>query len=135
LWRRTRALLEQPWPEAQPTLVHRDYHPGNILWTRGAPTGITDWVSAATGPSGVDAAHMRANLADLLELRVADDFRDSYEAIAGAPHHPYWDLLHAVDRGEIDAAQWHDAGRIDLTGRVIARRREQYLESVVRALC
>jgi aminoglycoside phosphotransferase (APT) family kinase protein len=135
LWRQTMALLQQPWPEAAPTLIHRDYHPGNILWQRGRLTGITDWVNASNGPVGADVAHMRSNLVDLFGLEVADAFRDAYEATSGASQHPFWDLQSAVDRDKVDTGQWHDAGRSDLTDALMARRREEYLRSLMRALC
>lgn len=136
LWRKAYRLVEEPWPDAAPTLIHRDYHPGNVLWQRGRLSGITDWVNASVGPAGIDAAHCRVNLAALFGVDAAEEFRRAYEAEAGAEQHPFWDLLDALDTsGEPDVSQWHDAGRRDLTNDLLVARAEEYLESVVRRLC
>ncbi len=135
LWRAAASIVTQPWPETAPTFIHRDYHPGNILWSRGRLSGITDWVSASNGPRGIDVAHCRYNLAALFGVPAAEAFREAYEATAGVEHHPFWDLLSAVDGGDPDAAQWHDAGRVDLTDRLLVARREEYVEGLLRRLC
>jgi Ser/Thr protein kinase RdoA (MazF antagonist) len=43
--------------------LHRDYHPGNLLWNDGSLSGIVDWAFSCRGPRGVDVAHTRWNLA------------------------------------------------------------------------
>ena len=43
--------------------LHRDFHPGNLLWTDERITGVVDWVSACAGPPEEDIGHCRANLA------------------------------------------------------------------------
>lgn len=134
LWRTAYRLVEQPWPEARPTLIHRDYHPGNLLWRRGTLTGVTDWVNTSNGPPGIDVAHCRINLVGLFGLKAAEEFRRLYEAEAGVEQHPFWDLLDALDTIG-PAPGWQDAGRHDLTAAIIVQRDEEYLESVVRRLC
>jgi aminoglycoside phosphotransferase (APT) family kinase protein len=44
-------------------VIHRDFHPGNILWSDGRLSGIVDWVSACVGPALFDDGHLRVNLA------------------------------------------------------------------------
>lgn len=132
LWEAAACVLDLPWPEAVPVLMHRDYHPGNLLWSRGRLSGVTDWVNASNGPAAMDVAHMRWNLAQLFGLKAAEAFRQAYEAATGTPHHPSWDILGAVDGGDPVAAQWHDAGRTDLTQAVLVERREAYLAHALR---
>lgn len=135
LWRAAGQIVTQPWPETRPTFIHRDYHPGNILWSRGRLSGVTDWVSASNGPAGIDAAHCRINLAGLFGVPAAEAFREAYEAIAGEEQHPFWDLLDALDTAGEAAPGWHDAGRHDLTAALIRQRDEEYVEMLVRRLC
>jgi hypothetical protein len=42
--------------------IHRDYNPGNVLWTRHAISGIVDWQTTSVGPPSVDVGHCRSNL-------------------------------------------------------------------------
>ncbi len=114
--------------------MHRDYHPGNLLWSRARLSGVTDWVNASNGPAGMDVAHMRWNLAQLFGLEAAEAFRRAYEGATGTQHHPYWDVLGVLDGGDPVAAQWQDAGRADLTEAVLVERREAYLARAMRRL-
>ncbi len=135
LWRAASAVVTQPWPEAAPTFIHRDYHPGNVLWTRGSLSGLTDWVNASNGPASIDVSHCRWNLAQLFGVPAAEAFREAYEAAAGVQFHPFWDVMNAIDGGSPNPAQWHDAGRDDLDLRTLVQRREEYLALALRRLC
>jgi len=103
LWERAIGVVEGVPPTGRLTFIHRDYHPGNILWLEGRISGIVDWTSASFGPPGVDLSHMRANLAMLFDLETADAFLEGHRAVAegrggaGSDYHPYWDLRVAVD--------------------------------------
>jgi aminoglycoside/choline kinase family phosphotransferase len=37
-------------PPAAEGFLHRDYHPGNILWHNGRISGIVDWVNGCIDP-------------------------------------------------------------------------------------
>ena len=63
MWERVAAVLEGPRPRHRETFIHRDYHPGNVLWDGTQVTGVIDWSTAAWGPPGIDLARMRLNLA------------------------------------------------------------------------
>lgn len=43
------APIDGPWG-----FVHRDYHPGNTLWSHGRLNGVVDWTTAARGPLEID---------------------------------------------------------------------------------
>ena len=51
VWAAAFALFDAAPPPAPAVLLHRDFHPGNVLWTGGAVTGLVDWASAAIGPA------------------------------------------------------------------------------------
>jgi hypothetical protein len=99
IWRRAFALAAQEPPASEPLFIHRDYHPGNVLWTAGRLSSVVDWTSASFGPPEVDLAHMRANLAMLGRPRAANKFLAFYRRAAGAtePYDRSWDLRMAVD--------------------------------------
>jgi len=86
-------------PEATTTFIHRDYHPGNTLWSDGKLTGIVDWTAASVGAPALDIAHMRLNLARDIGLDAADEFAAHHRRIAGQTfeHQPYWDVVDAAD--------------------------------------
>jgi aminoglycoside phosphotransferase (APT) family kinase protein len=100
LWERAVDVVAGPPPASRETFIHRDYHPGNTLWTDGRVSAVLDWTTASFGPPGIDLAHMQANLAMLYEVAMADAFLRSYEASAGLEarndHDPFWDLQDAV---------------------------------------
>ena len=64
-WERAVRRTETARPAADPVVIHRDFHPGNVLWVDGRLGGVVDWVDACTGPAAFDASHMRVNLAVL----------------------------------------------------------------------
>lgn len=64
-------------------VAHGDAHPGNVLWSHGRITGVTDWHHAGMLPRGHEVAYARADIAVLVGLRAADDYLDAYEHAAG----------------------------------------------------
>jgi hypothetical protein len=66
------------------TLIHRDYHPQNTLWSRLRLTGVVDWTQASRGPPALDLGHMRWNLVADYGQGVADRFLACYRAATGA---------------------------------------------------
>jgi aminoglycoside phosphotransferase (APT) family kinase protein len=78
-----------------PVFLHRDFHPGNVLWSRGRATGVVDWQSASVGPASVDVGHCRANLLRY-GLDVADRFTRLWEDVSGCAYHPWADIATIV---------------------------------------
>jgi len=101
-WRAVIDLARTRQPRTTPRPIHRDYHPGNILWQRGKLAGVIDWINACAGPLQVDIAHCRVNLVRLYGLDVADRFLAAYALAAGMSvedYDPYWDAMGVVDSG------------------------------------
>jgi aminoglycoside phosphotransferase (APT) family kinase protein len=91
-WAQLAELLRSPQPAAPSVFLHRDYHPGNVLWTGGDITGIVDWATSGIGPRGIDVAHTRANLALIDSVEAADAFLVAYVALVpGYRHDVWWD--------------------------------------------
>jgi aminoglycoside phosphotransferase (APT) family kinase protein len=87
-------------PPATTGFLHRDYHPGNILWHNGRISGIVDWVNGCIGPWEVDVSHCRKNLAILHGIESAETFDTRYRNLTGAPiPDPYWDACAIADSG------------------------------------
>jgi hypothetical protein len=88
-------------------LVHRDFHPGNVLWRRGRVSGVVDWVNASVGDAYADVGHCRWNLL-ALGPDVPDRFLARWAAHAGrsaADYDRWWDLaglLGGVDDAGMD---------------------------------
>ena len=126
LWERVSDVLDAPWPAHRETFIHRDYHPGNVLWDGSQVTGVVDWATAAWGPPGIDVARMRMNLAAHSGRDVADRFAVAYVAAGGdlSARDPFWDLLDAADLlPDLTSPMWLGGGDI--------ARLENYVESVL----
>lgn len=133
-WRAAFDALQEPAPPYEPTFIHRDYHPANILFADGQVSAVIDWVNACRGPAAVDVGHCRLNLAILHGVDVAECFRAAYERITELGQDPYWDLMTAV---QFLAEPEMFEGWIDLGVPVIARetlraRIDAYVASIVR---
>jgi aminoglycoside phosphotransferase (APT) family kinase protein len=84
-------------PRDEAVLVHRDFHPGNVLWSGSEVSAVIDWSSASVGAPEVDVAHCRVNLAVALGVDVADRFLAIYRDRSGRDDYdPYWDLQDLV---------------------------------------
>jgi aminoglycoside phosphotransferase (APT) family kinase protein len=134
VWEWAFAAIDRPAPDFEPCFLHRDFHPGNVLFTGFDVTGVVDWVETSWGPADLDVAHCRTALALLHGRAAADRFRSAYVAAGGRlTFDPYWDVVDAVGflpDPEKVAAPWRMAGRPDLTAVVARRRLEAYVSSL-----
>jgi aminoglycoside phosphotransferase (APT) family kinase protein len=106
VWERAISLLEEaPPPAWERVFIHRDYHPGNVLWEGGSVTGIVDLVNASIGSPWADVGHCRMNVASELGQDAADRFLDLYREVSGRTddYHPYWDISAAIGGLDEDA--------------------------------
>jgi len=129
VWEAATAAVREPPPTTTMTLIHRDYHPQNTLWSRGRLTGVVDWTQASWGPPGLDLGHMRWNLVVDHGQQVADRFLDCYRATTGgAPDdQSYWNLVSLLD---LLLAGDDDPGDIEPAD---LRRFEEYAKTVLAA--
>jgi aminoglycoside phosphotransferase (APT) family kinase protein len=120
-----------------PRFIHRDYHPGNLLWSRGSLSGVVDWISASIGPPGIDLGHCRVNLVRLHGVAVADRFLADYVSLLGGgvdDHHPYWDAITLIDSNlgpRIDD-DWRRLGPPGLTREKMRAKLDAYAASIAR---
>lgn len=136
-WRALISRAAGPAPVSPGGFIHRDYHPGNVLWLRGRVSAVLDWVNASVGPPGVDVAHCRSNLAVLFGVEAAERLRDHYEALPGALRHDsYFDAVSMLDSdlasdavGDGAPDAWEEQGRSDLTQALRRVRLDAYVES------
>jgi aminoglycoside phosphotransferase (APT) family kinase protein len=101
VWTRAVELFHRPAPDdaGADVFIHRDFHPGNVLWRRGRVTGVVDWSSASVGPACVDVGHCRGNLFEY-GLEVADRFTAIWERLSGTSYHPWADVVTII--GSLD---------------------------------
>jgi hypothetical protein len=100
VWMRAIEIFHGPVPAGPEVFIHRDFHPGNVLWRRGSVTGLVDWQSASIGPASVDVGHCRGNLLRY-GLDVVDWFTTIWEDITGLTYHPWADIVAII--GFLDA--------------------------------
>jgi len=92
VWERGAEISHEPPPELPAVLLHRDFHPGNVLWRRGTVSGVVDWQAACTGPAVADVGHCRVNLLTF-GTDTAQRFTALWQREAGATYHPWADVL------------------------------------------
>jgi aminoglycoside phosphotransferase (APT) family kinase protein len=121
VWERGFATFDEPPPVGSPVLIHRDFHPGNVLWQAGAVSGVVDWPNTSVGAPEADIGHCRMNLAGVFGLPVADRFLELC-GVRAADYDPYWDIVAALG-GFDDAtlARWTPREE-EFLARAVARR-------------
>ncbi|MFI0136757.1 alpha/beta fold hydrolase [Streptomyces luteogriseus] len=142
-WERAVDVIRRDPPPYDGCFLHRDFHPGNVLFTgSGAGLrigGVVDWVETSWGPADLDVAHCSTALALLHGPEYGLGFRERYEArggrrLAGGPEHLYWRLLDALayvpDAAKL-AGPWRELGRTDLTPEVLGGRLETYVTGLL----
>jgi aminoglycoside phosphotransferase (APT) family kinase protein len=92
IWERAADVTRRPAPVLPEVLVHRDFHPGNVLWRRGMVSGVVNWQTACTGPAVIDVAHCRMNLLSL-GAGTAGQFTAWWQRAAGGAYHPWADVV------------------------------------------
>jgi aminoglycoside phosphotransferase (APT) family kinase protein len=97
LWSRGLAVFHGPRLDGEQVFIHRDYHPGNVLWGRGRVTGVVDWQAASIGPRAADVFHCRGNLLGHFGRDAADRFLQIWQHITGADYHPWAETVMLVD--------------------------------------
>jgi aminoglycoside phosphotransferase (APT) family kinase protein len=99
VWRRAIAVAREAPPAGRECFIHRDFHPGNTLWSGGRITGVVDWSYGSWGSPAIDLAHLRWNIALDFGVRGAEQALAAHRKVRGAAvdHHPYWDLVDVLD--------------------------------------
>jgi Ser/Thr protein kinase RdoA (MazF antagonist) len=133
LWRAALAILDNE-PTAPEVLVHRDFHPLNLLWQAQRISAVVDWINACTGPAAVDVAHCRLNLAIMYGMPAADRFLELYQSLnPDWRYHPYWDLDDAFS-GLPDPKPyppWTTFGLSGITRQTVRKRLLAFITSAV----
>jgi aminoglycoside phosphotransferase (APT) family kinase protein len=142
LWQRAVDLIRREPPRYRPCFLHRDFHPGNVLFDgdndEPSISGVVDWVETSWGPADLDVAHCSTALALLHGVAAGIDFADQYIAAGGVladdpAAHLYWRLLDTLafaPDAEKVAVPWRELGRVDLTPAVLSDRLEQYIQAL-----
>lgn len=139
LWARAVEVIRRPAPSYEGCFLHRDFHPGNVLFEGEGDelrvSGVVDWVETSWGPADLNVAHCSTAVALLHGVEYGLGFRERYEAqggrrLAGGGEHLYWRLLDALgyapDAGKL-AGPWRELGRGDLTAGVLGGRLRGYV--------
>lgn len=99
VWQRCLRVFQSPPPDGPVVFLHRDYHPGNVIWSSSRRLcGVVDWSIACIGSPWADVAHCRFNLWRWHGEEAADAIVAEYERLRAdlPPYHPYWDIATAM---------------------------------------
>ncbi|MER6539123.1 aminoglycoside phosphotransferase family protein [Streptomyces sp900105755] len=154
-WAAAADVIRKPAPPYEGRFLHRDFHPGNVLFDVTPPgqagppapaglriTGVVDWVETSWGPADLDVAHCSSNLAMLHGPEWGLRFAEAYEEAGGVPataagDRLYWRLLDALAFStEVRSVvrPWQEAGRTELTTRTVEGRLDAYVTALLDTL-
>jgi len=117
-------------------LVHFDYWPGNVLWSRGKLAGVVDWANAVIGYADYDAAYCFLDLSLSRGRREAMAFLRRYREVSGVDVEPLWFWsLATAERATPDPAAWigpyAELGRRNLTARQMRSRFRSFVQAAL----
>ncbi|MFC4508031.1 MULTISPECIES: phosphotransferase family protein [Streptomyces] len=148
-WAAAIDVIRGPAPPHEGRFLHRDFHPGNVLFEVPPPqpagariTGVVDWATASWGPADLDVAHCSANLALLHGPAWGLRFAEAYEEAGGvlaaaASERLYWmvrDGLAFSEEVRSVSQPWREAGRTELTARAVEERLDAYVTTLMDTL-
>ncbi|WP_405612572.1 phosphotransferase family protein [Streptomyces sp. NBC_01508] len=147
-WAAAIDMIRKPAPPYEGRFLHRDFHPGNVLFDVPPPgpagpriTGVVDWVQTSWGPADLDVAHCSTNLVLLHGPAWGRRFAEAYEEAGGvlaatASERLYWrvrDALAFSEEVRLVARPWREAGRTELTTRAVEERLDAYVTALMDA--
>lgn len=131
VWAEAAALVSERLPgllRRRRSLVHGDYHPGNVLWVRSQLTGIVDWPDLALSRPLEDLGYVRADLVLTHGRAEADRAVVGYQRAQGGPvddcELAVWDLLASLRArrfGRYWLSSFHESGRTDMSTQAMFR--------------
>ncbi|MFG2094009.1 phosphotransferase family protein [Streptomyces sp. NPDC048612] len=148
-WAAAIDLIRKPAPPYEGRFLHRDFQPGNVLLdvpplspADALITGVVDWAAASWGPADLDVAHCSTNLALLHGPAWGLRFSEAYEEVGGvlaadASERLYWqvrDGLACSEEVQQVSQPWREAGRTELTKRVVEERLDAYVTALMDTL-
>ncbi len=139
VWQDAFSRIAADPPPYHGCFLHRDFHPGNVLFSGVTVTGVVDWVETSWGPPDLDVAHCCTALALLSGPAACERMRAGYGAAGGRlatdpAERAYWELLDAVGYlpdPEKVARPWRESGRGDLDPTLARVRLEGYVAQIL----
>lgn len=120
-------------PSGEVVLLHRDYHPGNVLWSGGAVSGIVDWPNACRGVAALDVGHCQRDIVMTHGVETAVAFLTAYGEASGRAPNALCDALALLDCALVGGghrasalAAYHAYGRTDVTVELTRARLDEY---------
>ena len=132
-------ILNKNWFEIKKeprTLIHQDYHPGNIIFNKNTLSGVIDWDGASIGHPTYDVSHNRVDLAMQFGQDVADLFLEAYEKAIGYKLKEifFWDI-HRAWAALPNYKYWipamHGIGRLDLNEQNMGERLNIFIHNAI----
>ena len=95
LWNAAVVRVDAGLVGSRDRFIHRDFHPGNVLWHQARVSGVVDWVHACRGPIDFDIASCRVNLALTAGIDAAEAFTRELGGL-GVGYDRAWDVDKAL---------------------------------------
>ncbi|ANY07668.1 phosphotransferase family protein [Pseudonocardia sp. HH130630-07] len=139
-WAAATDLLRDAVPHWTGRHLHRDVHPGNVLFGDGPRiTGVVDWAAPSWGPADLDVAHCATTLELLHGPGWGDRFTAAYTDAGGrlavaARARRYWRVRDALAFSEdvhVVTRAWQGSGRPDLTPGTVGARLDGYVTALM----
>lgn len=122
----------------EPTLLHGDFWPGNLIWENGELAGVIDWEDAEIGDPLSDLSIARLEILWAFGRQAMDEFTRSYRALKPELDYsslPHWDLFSALrPAGQLEewAESWGPNGRADVTYDTLRQAQNWFAEQALR---
>ncbi len=136
-WSEAIDVVRRPAASYEGKFLHRDFQPGNVLFSKTEITGVVDWAGTSWGPVELDVSHCSTNLALLhgpeWGLRFAEAYREAGGVIT---NQRYWfvrDALAASEELAVVSQPWREAGRTELTTARLEERINNYLTALLKS--
>ncbi len=134
-WARLIEASRDREPAGEIVLLHRDYHPGNVLWRGGVVTGVVDWPNVCRGVAGLDVGHCRRDIVMTHGIEVAETFLSAFAEASGRAPDALCDALALLDISQVtNVTPYHAYGRTDLTVELTRARLDKYAALVASRL-
>lgn len=120
-------------------LLHGDFWPGNMLWSKRELVAVIDWEDAMIGDPLADLAIARLEIAIFWGLGAMNAFTRHYleQSTIDASALPLWDLV-AARRAPADYTDWDQGwetlGRPDMSARRMSDGRQRFADAALKGI-
>lgn len=124
----------------EPSLLHGDFWPGNLIWEDGELAGVIDWEDAEVGDPLSDLSVARLEILWAFGRDAMHELTRVYQSLRPDLDYgnlPYWDLFSALrPAGQLEAwaTSWGPNGRPDVTYDALRMSQNWFVEQALQRI-